>query len=235
MSHKFQPIIREFLEYLKDFRRYSDHTLRAYRIDLRYFQEFCTIYDPTTDIIHQDENTIKSFMHSLGLAGLSPKSMARKLASVKSFYKYLLLKKYVKINIAQAVKTPRLEKELPHFLSLTEVQHILSLPEGNDIVALRHRLILELFYSTGMRISELISLKQVDIRLEEAVIHVIGKGNKERLVLMGSEAQKVLKNYLSLLNCSDVKSPYVFPALRKNKNKPVWHISSRTVFNIVKK
>ncbi|MDP6570401.1 MAG: tyrosine recombinase XerC [Candidatus Marinimicrobia bacterium] len=235
MSHNILPIISEFLGYLRDFRRYSDNTIRSYTTDLEHYQAFCMNFDPEKNIIHQDENTIKAYLNSLSVAGLGARTMARRLASIKSFYKYLLLKKYIKVNIAQAVKTPRLKKELPHYLSLKEAQHILTLPRGKDIVALRHRLILELFYSTGMRISELISLQIEDIRVEESLIHVIGKGNKERLVLIGKEAQKVLKLYIVELHNTGEKSPYLFPSLRKGKNNIHRHISNRTVFDIVKK
>ena len=235
MSHNILPIISEFLEYLKDFRRYSENTIRSYSTDLEHYQSYCMNFDPERNIIHQEEDTIKAYLNSISVAGLGARTMARRLASIKSFYKYLLLKKYIKVNIAQAVKTPRLKKELPHYLSLKEAKEILALPKGRDLVSLRHRLILELFYSTGMRISELISIKLVDIRLEESFIHVIGKGNKERLVLIGKEAQKVLKKYIVELNLAGENSPYLFPSLRKAKNNVRGHISSRTVFDIVKK
>ena len=105
----------------------------------------------------------------------------------------MLIKKIVDVNITKFVKTPKLPKELPHYLSLQEAEDILNLPVGSNEKAFRERLILELFYSTGVRISELIAIRMNDIRLEEGVIYIMGKGNKERLVMIGGETLETLR------------------------------------------
>lgn len=235
MSNNQHPVISVFLEYLKKIRSYSEHTIRSYRSDLREYQAHCMNYDPLIGLLQQNPNAIKSYLQTLAKTGKSARTMARKLATVKSFYKFLVMKKYVIVNIAQAIKTPRLKKDLPHYLSLKEAQKILSLPRGDNLASLRDRLILELFYSTGVRISELISMQLQNIRVEERLIHIVGKGNKERLVIIGTEAQKALKQYLSEIQSESTSSPYLFPSLIKYKLGPPRHISSRTVFNIVKK
>ena len=145
----------------------------------------------------------------------------------------MLINNMIRTNIAKFVKTPKTNRELPHYLSLKEAKDILSLPIGNDKEILRDRLILELFYATGVRISELIKIHLKDIRLEENLIHILGKGNKERIVIIGSEAKTALLNYLEMLNEKNANEQgFLFPPIRKNKNNT---IAPKTVFNIVKK
>ena len=107
-----------------------------------------------------------------------------------------LINNIVDINIARLVKTPKINRKLPHYLSLKEAHNILQLPTGNNEKALRDHLILELFYATGIRISELINIRMHDIRIEEGIIHILGKGSKERIVIMGDEATESLRSYL---------------------------------------
>ena len=110
----------------------------------------------------------------------------------------MLINKIIKIYSAKLIRTPKINRELPHYLSLKEAQDILQLPIGNDEKTLRERLILELFYATGIRISELINITIEDIRIEEGIIHILGKGSKERIVMLGQEATHSLHNYLNI-------------------------------------
>ena len=234
--HKHQ-IISDFLEYIKTVRRYSSHTIRSYEHDLDQYYSFCRDFDPTREFKDLDQTAILGYLQQLSRKGLSARTLARHLASVKSLYKYMLIKNLVKVNITQSVKTPKIKQELPHFLSLKEAENILRIPVGNDEKALRERLILELFYATGIRISELIAIQLNDIRMEEGIIHIIGKGSKERIVMVGTEAMDTLRNHIEILNENGLAGPdnYLFPALRKGKNGKRSHIAQRTVFNIVKK
>ena len=150
----------------------------------------------------------------------------------------MLINKIIKINSAKLVRTPKINRELPHYLSLKEAQDILQLPIGNDEKTLRERLILELFYATGIRISELINIRMHDIRIEEGIIHILGKGSKERIVIMGDEATESLRSYLIVknkINPRSNKNDYLFPGIMKNKSGKIKAISQRKVFNIVKK
>ena len=149
----------------------------------------------------------------------------------------MLKNKLVKVNIAQAVKTPKIIKELPQYLSLKEANNILNLPIGEDEKAFRERLILELFYATGVRISELVSIRFRDIRMEEGIIHVLGKGSKERIVMIGSDAQGTMRQYKKFIHERNIagQDNYLFPALRRNKRGGNSHIAIRTVFNVAKK
>ena len=237
MDDNRHPIIGDFLAYIKNVRRYSSHTIRSYCHDLEDYCAFCKSFDTEQEFIDLDHTAIQSFLQHLSRKGLSAKTLARRLASIKSLYKYMLIKNLVKVNIARFVKTPKINRELPHYLSLTEAKDILRLPVGNDEKALRERLILELFYATGIRISELIKIQIADIRIEEGIIHILGKGSKERIVMIGSEAEEALRNYLALMSEKDNSGnmEYLFPALRLGKRNKKDTISSRTVFNIVKK
>ena len=149
----------------------------------------------------------------------------------------MLKNKLVKVNIAQAVKTPKIKKELPQYLSLKDAQKILTLPSGENEKAFRERLILELFYATGVRISELVAIRFRDIRMEEGIIHVMGKGSKERIVIMGSYAQATLRHYKKFLHERQISDQdhYLFPSIRRNRKGRNGHMAVRTVFNVAKK
>ena len=124
-SHRHQ-IISDFLEYIKTVRRYSYHTIRSYEHDLDQYYSFCQDFDPTREFNDLDQTAIQGFLQQLSRRGLSARTLARHLASVKSLYKYMLIKNLVKVNITQSVKTPKIKQELPHFLSLKEAEKILK-------------------------------------------------------------------------------------------------------------
>ena len=232
-SHRHQ-IISDFLEYIQNVRRYSIHTSRSYQYDLDEYLAFCRDFDPEHEFTELDQTAIQAFLQHLSRKGLSAKTLARRLASIKSLYKYMLKNKLVRVNITQTVKTPKIKKGLPQFLTLKQAEEILSLPIGNDKKSLRELLILELFYATGVRISELVTIRFQDIRVEEGIINIIGKGNKERIVMMGSEAKATLREYMEHLHKCDQIGPehYLFPALRNSRKG---HMATRTVFNVAKK
>ena len=237
MSSHSNPIINDFLDYIKNVRRYSIHTLRSYKYDLDNYIAFCNHFDSNQEFIVLEQIAIQAYLQHLSRQGISARTLARRLASIKSLYKYMLKNKLVKVNIAQVVKTPKIIKELPQYLSLKEANNILNLPFGEDEKAFRERLILELFYATGVRISELVSIRFRDIRMEEGIIHVFGKGNKERIVMIGSDAQGTMRHYKKFLHERNIagQDNYLFPALRRNKSGGNSHIAIRTVFNVAKK
>ena len=235
MKIRSQSIISDFMNYIEHIRRYSLHTIRSYKYDLNDYISFCYDFDPENNFFKLDQSVIQAYLQYVSQKGLSAKTLARRLASIKSLYKYMLKNKIVKVDIAESIKTPKINKELPHYLSLKEAEDILRLPKGNDEKSIREKLILELFYTTGIRISELVSIRFSDIRLEEGVIYVMGKGSKERIVMIGGDAQTTLRDYQKLLYDRKMIEPenYLFPSLRRNSS--TGHIAVRTVFNIVKK
>mgnify|MGYP001357390657 CR=1 FL=1 len=238
MNNSNKNIINEFLDYLKTIRKYSEHTLRSYRFDLEEFNLFCSNYDSISNFLEINSQTIQSFLQTLYRKKLSSKTQARRLASIKSMYKYLVETKSIETNIALVIKTPKMIKELPHFLSLKEASDILCLPVGRDMKAYRERTILQLFYATGVRISEMIKIKLDDIKMEEGIINVVGKRNKKRFVIIGPEASKTLKKYILERSKNKVydNHSYLFPPINaRTKNFEKKYIHQNTIFNIVKK
>ena len=110
-------------------------------------------------------SSCQKYLQYISKKGLSAKTASRRLASIKSFYKYLINNKIVEINITQGIRSPKIKKSLPHFLSINQIKKIMLIPSGEDKVSIRDRLILELFYTTGIRISELVSIKLKNIRI----------------------------------------------------------------------
>ena len=237
MHNYKDPIINQFLDYIQNICCYSKHTFRSYAYDLNDYIRFCNKFDQKKEFLELEQSAIYAYLQSLTLQGLSAKTLARRLASIKSLYKYMLKYNLIQVNIAQAIKIPKLSKTLPQYLSLEEAHEILLLPSGEDEKALRERLILELFYATGVRISELVNIRFRDIRLEEGIIHIMGKGGKERIVMIGGKAQITLRSYEEILYKRNMAGPnkHLFPALRISKKNRKYHIAIRTVFNIVKK
>ncbi len=181
----------KFIEYLKAERDVSPHTMRAYTRDL---QEFLTFIDKKSKDI--DNLDIRSFLAHLHQKKLKKSSIARKLATIRSYFKFLTREGYVKKNPAKLVSSPKIPKTLPRSLSVDEVFALMESPKGDSFKATRDRAIFELLYSCGMRISELTSLDMSDIDLKESIIRVKGKGKKERMLPVGAKAMEAVNNYL---------------------------------------
>ncbi len=190
--------IRNFLRYISLERRYSAHTVESYSNDLTQFASFLYNYFNTNTVFWQriEKKIIRHFLISLQERGISKRSVARKLAAIKSFFKYLHREEIIEQNHALSIKMPKFERKLPEFISEQEIEQLLALPEVRSFEGLRDLLILELLYGTGMRLSELINLKEKDILMAENLVRILGKGNKERVIPIGNEAKKVLLNYL---------------------------------------
>lgn len=192
--------IKEFLKYLYLERRYSRNTIKSYAIDLRQFETFLLEFLGSERIFWQtiDKKMLRYFLIRLQEEGISKRSIARKLATLKSFFRYLLKQGYVKKNPAALVKMPRFEKKLPEYLTLEEIRQLLDSQEIKTFEDLRDLAIIELFYGTGMRLSELIELKIGQIDFKQGLIRVIGKGNKERILPFGGSARYILEKYLAI-------------------------------------
>lgn len=187
-----KKLIDQFLDYLKGERGVSHHTLSAYSEDLREFDSF--LNKKPKDIDNLD---IRSFLASLHHKKLMKTSIARKLATIRSFFKYLHREGYVDKNPARLVSTPRLPKNLPKFLTVDEVFALMEKPMGETFIPSRDRAVLELLYSSGLRVSELTSLDISDLDIKESLIRVKGKGMKERIIPVGAKAMEAIQNYLA--------------------------------------
>ena len=235
MLNRNQKIVEEFLQYLKLEKQYSLHTTRAYKVDLNQFFNSLKSKLVFTEI---STNDIQLFLQRLSQNKMSERTLSRKLASIKSLFNYLLRQNKITVNIAKLIKAPKIPKRLPNYLSTGEISSLLNYPYGDTFKDFRDRLILELFYATGLRISELIKIKVGDIQVEGGTIKVLGKGNKERIVVFGKTASNILREYLK--QRFDYEkfnlSQYLFPQLKKSKDGSMnSHIHVKTVFNIVKK
>ncbi len=187
--------LKEYLTVLKLEKNLSDNTISSYKNDLSSFIRFLAEFNINDPSEIKYENLI-NFFKALKDTGLNSRSAARYYSSLKGFFNYLLANKYIMSNPIEKVSLPKLAKNLPSVLSVSEVDAILSKPDLENKLGLRDKAALETFYACGVRVSELINLKISDLYLEEEIIRVLGKGSKERLVPIGSSAIKWIKEYL---------------------------------------
>jgi integrase/recombinase XerC len=169
----------------------SPHTMRAYTKDL---EEFLSFTDKKPQDI--DNLDIRGFLASLHYRKLKKSSIARKLATIRSFFKYLHREGIVKKNPAKLVSSPKVPKSLPRFLTVDEAFALMDSPKGDTFQASRDKAILELLYSSGLRVSELTTLDINDFDIKESLVRVKGKGKKERIIPIGSKAVEAMENYL---------------------------------------
>lgn len=190
-------MIGPFLKYLSSEKRYSSHTVQAYKKDLSQFTSYLLADFEIDDTIQVKHIHLRGWVVSLMEQELSPKSVNRKIATLKSYYKFLHGREYVDINPTAQLKPLKTEKDLPSFVKEDEIVHLLDRVEfTEDFFGLRDRLILELLYATGIRLAELISLKEVDVNFYEKTIKVLGKRNKERIIPIGNSLTTLIRSYL---------------------------------------
>ncbi|MEP5612123.1 MAG: tyrosine-type recombinase/integrase [Cyclobacteriaceae bacterium] len=176
-------MVETFLKYLSFEKRYSAHTVEAYRKDLSQFTEYLKSDFELDDLVETRHPHLRGWIVSLMETDLSPKSVNRKIATLKSLYKFLLAREYVEINPASKLKPLKTAKNLPTFVKEDEISALLDRVEfTDDFEGMRDRLLLELFYATGMRLSELTGLKDSDVSAHNSSLKVLGKRNKERII-----------------------------------------------------
>jgi len=184
--------IQKFLRHLDVERGASQHTLRAYKEDLELFSS--QINKP--DLKDIDMNDVRGFVAEEINAGYRKTTVGRRLAAARSFLKFLYREGYIKSNPAKLVPTPKLPMMLPKFLSVDDVFSLVEKPEGIGFLPARDRAILELLYSSGLRVSELAGLNAEDVNVRDGLVKVKGKGKKERIVPVGTKAIEAIKTYL---------------------------------------
>ncbi len=186
----------EFLAYLKHERNASVHTISSYRIDLTQLADY--LETRKIRLPQVDNVVLRGFLAELYRRNLTKTSVARKLAAVRSFFNYGVRRRWLDENAAKVVATPRLDQHVPGFLSEEEMRKLLEVPSADDPLGLRDRAIFEVFYATGIRVSELVGIGLEDLSLEERMVRVKGKGKKERLVPFGRKAEASLRAYLGV-------------------------------------
>jgi integrase/recombinase XerC len=234
--------IKKFIIYLEHERNFSEHTMRNYESDLKQFQEFLYKIEACLDTqakerkidIHRiDRITVQTFLGYLYSQKKKKSSIARKIAVLKSFFKFLQKKGYVPVNPVRSITSPKIPRRLPSFFQVAEVERLFRGVSGTDVLALRDLAIMETLYATGIRVEELVQLRLADLNLKERWIKIRGKGNKERIVILGIPAAEALEHYLSkrpeLLqeHCEDQEAVFL-----NYRGTP---LTSRSVRRLVKK
>jgi len=197
----WDTLIRQFANYLKLERSLSDNSIQAYVRDVAKLKQFADISNLNVSPLGITSEMIKNYLKYLGELELSAYSQSRMLSGIKSFYSFLEYEEILSENPAQLIDSPRLGRKLPDVLNILEIERIfdsidMSTPEGT-----RNRAMLEVLYSSGLRVSELINLKLNYVYFDIGFLRIIGKGNKERLVPIGKSAIKHLKIYIDEIRC----------------------------------
>lgn len=191
-------MIREldlFLIYLNDEKNYSDYTIKNYKIDILEFNDY--LNKEMINYLDIDYEFIKGYLMHLYDRKLSRNSVARKLSSLRSFYKYLFNNNMVKSNPFKYVSTPKKERKLPKYLGVEELEVLFNTPDITVSLGQRDRLILEVLYATGIRVGELVNIKLKDIDNYQKEIKILGKGNKERIVPFGDYCLDIMNVFIS--------------------------------------
>ena len=191
--------IDSFLEYLRLERNYSEKTVVSYGIDLREFEGYFKKADAEIDFTTVDADVVRNWVMHLMDEGRAATSVNRKLSTLRSFYRFLLKKKVMTVNPMTKVVGPKKKKPLPSFVREKDMDRLLDdLTFGEGYEGCRDRMILEMFYATGMRLSELIGLDDVDVDLSAKLIKVTGKRNKQRLIPFANELEHDLRVYIKV-------------------------------------
>ena len=198
MKKEAQALTNLFFRYLETERRYSQNTIRSYQRDLEHF----SVHLQDKKLSRWAElkpHHIRTYASQIFIEGLGAKSIQRRLSAIRSFMNYLLREGMIKNNPAEGVKTPKAPKKLPGVLDIQQISQLLDIQE-TDPVSLRDKAIMELIYSSGLRLSEIVRLNPIDLNLSDKSLTVIGKGDKTRMLPIGNEAIKSLRSWLSCRN-----------------------------------
>jgi len=192
-------LIDSFLNFLQYEKNYSEKTINSYRVDLIQLEEYIKNDSEELTLTEVDADIIRQWIIDLTKKGYTASSVNRKLSSLRSFYKFLLLKQEITKDPTRKINGPKKKKPLPIFLKEKEINKILEETDFKEgFIGIRDQMIIEMFYATGIRLSELIGLNNKDINFEDSLIKVKGKRNKERLIPFGDELKESMLNYISV-------------------------------------
>lgn len=204
-------LLSSFLDHLQYEKKYSGHTITSYRNDLEQFLAYLTEDDAAASLQQANYQQVRGWIARLMENGIAPKSVNRKLSSLKSFYKFLQKKGLVAINPLQKITGPKSPKRLPVFVEQQQMEKLFSEIEfGEGFEGLRDRLLLDLLYQTGIRRAELAGLKEQDIDINNLTFKVLGKRNKERIIPVSLELKRNLEMYLSVKKDMKFESDHLF-------------------------
>lgn len=205
-----KEMLEDFLNYIAVERGLSRNTVLSYGIDIRKFIEYLETRKGITDIKRIQRQEISTYLLGLKDSGISSNSITRALVAVKMFFRFLVGEKYLKDDVTAALESPKLIRPLPEVLGLSEVEKIIAAPDTKKWTGIRDKAVLELMYATGMRVSEIVNLRNGDIDFELGIVKCRGKGGKERIVPVGKKAQAAIERYVEKVR----------PGLDKKKTDP---------------
>jgi integrase/recombinase XerD len=188
-----RTLVAAFLTHLRVERRLAGHTIESYTRDLDALAAFATT--SAQSIRGLDRHALERFIRAQITSGMSPRSVAREVAAIRGFYRFLVLERYLEHSPADDLQPPRAWPALPTFLSLDDVDALLAAPDVSSTLGLRDRAMFELLYATGMRVSELVGVRGADLHMSEHYLTCVGKGNKERLIPIGEQAAVWVARY----------------------------------------
>jgi integrase/recombinase XerC len=196
MKPESQTLQKKFLQYLETERRYSKYTVLNYAKDINDLATFSSSQKISlwSDI---KPHHIRSYASQIFIDGLGARSIQRKLSAIRSFMNYLVRENFLKTNPADGVKTPKAPQKLPGVLDVDQVNQLLNISQA-DPISLRDKAIMELLYSSGLRLSELVSLNPIDLNIQDMSLTVIGKGNKKRMLPIGSKAIQAIQEWIKV-------------------------------------
>ena len=228
--------VDRFIEYMQVIRNASEHTVRGYSSDIAQFIGFLESQELSTAPGDVDSRVLRRYLAHLQRDGLSKASMARKLASLRAFFKYLMRKKMIEVDPTVGLPVPKQEKHLPKFLRTEQIDMLMSRPDVSQPLGMRDAAILEMLYATGARVSELSGMNLPDIDMQAGEVRILGKGSKERIAIFGRAAQEALSMYINkgrgkLLSGKPNSQPE--DALFLNKNGTM--LSARSVRRLLDK
>lgn len=219
-----------FLDYLLHEKVYSERTVLAYGIDLSAFEEFFQSLDASLTFVNVDADVVRAWMSHLVEHGYATSGVARRLSALRSFYKFLLRKGEIQTDPMTGVVAPKRKKALPTFVREADMNRLLDEMEfGKDFEGVRDRLIISLFYATGMRLAELVGLNDVDVDVRSSTVKVTGKRNKQRIIPFGKALAEEISQYLIIRKETYPESGNAFFINRKGER-----ISRGRVYAIVK-
>ncbi len=205
----YSPQVQEFLDFLKFEKHFSDYTVKCYGADLMQFARFLVnghdnpehavdFQQADAHLMACDALKVREYLAYMFSRRYSKSTTARKLASLRSFYRFNVRRQRLETNPLSTVRTPKQEKRLPKCLDIDQIQRLLAAPGSGDMLSARDRAMMEVMYSCGLRVSELVALEMQDIDMAEGIVRVRGKGRKDRLTPIGQHAIKALQEYLEL-------------------------------------
>ena len=196
MKAESQHLKGKFLQFLETEKRYSKHTVENYSKDIDDLEKFCSV----KKINSWDEikpHHVRTYASQIFIDGLGARSIQRKLSAIRSFMNYLVRENLLRTNPADGIKTPKAPKKLPGVLDVDQINQLLNIKE-TDPISLRDKAIMELLYSSGLRLAELVALNPIDLNIQDRSLTVIGKGNKKRMLPIGSKAIDAIKAWIQI-------------------------------------